>query len=96
MANSGSTYNLLSGATATSAQFVVNGGRYIWSINAGTWNGATATLQVLGADGATEMTVTSTTADTNVMVDCGHNATMRVAISAGPPTNVNSSLRQVI
>lgn len=88
-------YSLLAGATATGNPVSVTGGRYIWAIQAGTWNGATATLQVLGPDGSTYQTVATATADTNVNVLIGEGASMKVAISVATPTNVNSTLRGV-
>ena len=44
--------------TLTSAQFMLGGGEY-WFGAVGTFNGGTATLQRVGPDGATPVTVTT-------------------------------------
>lgn len=88
-------FTLLSNATATGQQAQLPGGRYIWTVNASNWNGATASLQSVGADGTTLMTATSLTADGNAEVIVGQDAKVQVTITGGPPTAVFSTLRGV-
>lgn len=85
---------LLSNAGATGQQSTLPGGRYVWTVNCPTWNGATATLQVLGADGATLMNVVSATQDGSFDITVGQNATVQVTVSGGPPSGMYSTMRQ--
>ena len=88
----GATYALLSNASATGgAVGGVRGGAYIWT-SVGTWNAATATLQSLGPDGVTWLDVDTLTANGRKGVVIGENATVRVALTGGPPAGVYSSL----
>lgn len=84
---------LLSNATATSDPEAVLGGRYIWSAIA-TWSGATAQLQFLGPNGTTWVDVAGAvlTADGAVGVFIANGSSVRVLITAGPPSAVYSIL----
>lgn len=90
------SFALLNNTAVTGPDVTVPGGRFIWTVNAGAWNGATATLQTVGADGATRMPVATLTADGAVDVICGQNATLRVAVTGGPPTAMYSSVGGVM
>lgn len=94
-------YQLLSAATATGAGVgSILGGDYVWRAESSNWNGATATLQFLGLDGSTWFPVRNAantadvtlTANGQVGVGVGQGSTLRVAITGGPPTAMNSSL----
>lgn len=92
------TYSLLANATVTGA-FVgpVFGASYLWSCVASNWNGATATLQVLGPDAATVLAVTTMTANNTIGVVIGSSygvnvANVRVAISVAVPVGVYCNL----
>lgn len=78
----------------------VSGGDYIWRVESPNWNGATATLQFLGLDGATWFPVRNAgdTADVartttgSVAVGIAQGSILRVVVSATNPTNMNSQL----
>ena len=92
-----STYTLLSDASSTGDWVVVAGGSYTWSA-AGTFSGATLTLQSLGEDGTTAvdtgatLTATGTYAD---VLEIGDGTSVRVAITGGPPSGITSRLRVI-
>lgn len=93
-------YTLLSGATATGQQVgPISGGDYIWRVE-GTFGGATATLQFLGLDGTTWNPVrnaantadVSLTANGSVAVGIAQGSFVRVALTGGTPTGMNSAI----
>jgi len=91
-------YTLLSNATATGQSTVaVMGGDYLWRAEASNWNGATATLQFLGLDGATWYNLTddanapvTLTANGQKAIGVAQGSFVRVSITGGPPTAMNS------
>lgn len=94
-------YTLLSGATATGQSVgPVSGGDYVWRAESSNFNGATATLQFLGLDGTTWYPVrnaansadVSLTATGSVPVGVSQGSFLRVAITGGTPTAMNSAL----
>ncbi|WP_216331175.1 DUF5110 domain-containing protein [Rhizobium sp. X9] len=94
-------YTLLAGATATGSQVgPISGGDYIWRAESANWNGATATLQYLGLDGATWYPVRNAantadvtlTATGSVAIGVAQGSVLRVAISGGTPAPMNSVL----
>lgn len=78
----------------------ISGGDYIWRVEASNWNSGTATLQFLGLDGATWYPVrnAANTADVtlsangSVSVGVAQGAILRVNVTAGAPTAMNSVL----
>lgn len=70
----------------------VRGGSYIWAATATAWGGATVTLQALGPDGTTWLSVDSLTANGAKGVVVGEGATLQLAISGGAPTALATSL----
>lgn len=95
-------YTLATAGTLVNA-LNVNGGRYFWTAESSNWNGATATLQRLGLDGSTWRTIRTAdnsadvalTGNGTVDLLIGQGATLRVAQSGGPPTNLYSNLAGV-
>lgn len=94
-------YTLLAGATVTGSQVgPISGGDYIWRAESANWNGATATLQYLGLDGATWYPVRNAantadvtlTATGSVAIGVAQGSVLRVAISGGTPAPMNSVL----
>ncbi|MBO9108714.1 DUF5110 domain-containing protein [Agrobacterium sp. S2/73] len=92
-------YTLLAGATATGSQVgPISGGDYIWRAESTNFNGATATLQYLGLDGATWYPVRNAantadvtlTATGSVAIGVAQGSVLRVAISGGTPAPMNS------
>lgn len=92
-------YTLLAGATATGSQVgPISGGDYIWRAESANFNGATATLQYLGLDGATWYPVRNAantadvalTATGSVAIGVAQGSVLRVAISGGTPAPMNS------
>lgn len=91
-------YTLLAGATATGSQVgPISGGDYIWRTESASWNGATATLQYLGLDGATWNNVKdSANADVTLTVNgskpigVAQGSVLRLSISGGTPSPMNS------
>ena len=91
-------YTLLAGATATGSQVgPISGGDYIWRAESANWNGATATLQYLGLDGATWNNVKDSanadvtlTANGSKAIGVAQGSVMRVSISGGTPAPMNS------
>jgi hypothetical protein len=88
---------LLDGGAATGDALPISGGVYAYAIN-GTFDGATATLQILGPDGATYI---ATGADTTLtaagvaiveLPDC--KARVLIA-SAGGSTALDASLKLI-
>ncbi len=74
------------------------GGSFVFAAVASAWNGATATLQVLGPDGATLLSAgTATTLTANgmgyVLLPPGQ---VQVTVTGGTPTNFYASLARVI
>lgn len=87
----GQAYQLLSNASVTGG--VVNyiwGGTYIWSC-LGTFNSATLTLQALGPDNSTWVTVDTMTATGQKGEVIGNGASMRVMVT-GSPSSIYCSL----
>ena len=89
-----SSYTLLSDASATGDYVEVAGGYYIWSA-AGTFNGATLTLQALGPDGATAMDIDTLSSAGSAGVDIGNGSSIRVAVSVAVPSGIYSDLTRV-
>lgn len=88
----GSTYKLLTNASASgSAVPNVVGASYVWCIQ-GTIGGATIALQALGPDGVNYITVSSQTAAGCYGVVLGANATVKVTVTGGTPSGLYSSL----
>lgn len=93
LAPAGATYTLLTNAGASGNPVTgVKNGSYVWAADATNWNGATATLKALGPGGVAYLTVDTLTANGSKGVVLGEGATVRVDITGGPPTGVNSSL----
>ncbi len=94
------SYTLLNEASATSATYErIRGGAYLWTVEGGTWGGATATLQQLKLDGTTWATILTVnggdaalTEDGELRVALKQGVTIRVLISGGPPSGINSTL----
>lgn len=101
-ANSKGQYTLLTNqaATGNGAQVgPVNGGDYIWRVEATNWNGSTATLQFLGLDGTTWFPVKDSanadvtlTANGSKGVGVAQGSFLRVAVTAANPTAMNSAI----
>ena len=88
----GGPYTLLSNASASGSPVVgIVGGSYVWSCT-GTFAGATLTLQTLGPNGSTFVTVATMTSASNTGVVIGTNATAKVTVSAGPPSAMYCTL----
>jgi len=89
--------DLLSNASATgSAKQSTVSGRFIFSI-VGTFNGATAQLQMLGPDEATYIDLAngSFTAAGAASIDVPRGGQFRVSISGGPPSGMYANLVRV-
>lgn len=89
--------DLLSNATATGAAAIWPGGTGHFAAVASAWNGASATLQFLGPDGATwiPMGVDTTLAANGTGLFQCQPGKIRVAISGGPPTAVYATANRV-
>lgn len=68
----------------TAAAVGLGAGSYVWSAIAANWNGATASLQSLGPDGSTWVTIDTLTANGTKGVVIGENAVVRISLSAAP------------
>lgn len=87
--------DLLTNATATgNAKVAQIGGRFVFAIN-GTWNGATASLDVLAPDGTSYISVATYTANATGAFDVAQGATIRVSITGGPPAGMYATLVRV-
>ena len=64
---------------------------YVWSC-LGTFGGATLTLQTLGPDGVTEVTIDTMTSAAQKGEVVGANATVRVLVSGGTPSALYCTL----
>ena len=89
---------LLSGASSTGSSSTVPSGVYTWTVY-GTWDGATATLQVTPNNGSTWISADEAIGvfTENAMMLCLlPNWPLRVAISgAGGSTSISSKLKRV-
>lgn len=87
-------YSLLSNASATGVAVDVPAGRYVFALQ-GTLGGATVTLQMLGPDGETYMSVGTDGEFTGagaveVALPAGP---VRASVAGGPPAGLYASLR---
>jgi hypothetical protein len=76
----------------------IAGGMYIFAAVSSAWNGATATLQVMGSDGATLLTPgsnTTLTANGMGVVYLGPGQA-QVTVSGGTPTALYATLSRVV
>jgi hypothetical protein len=87
------------GGTATGAQYDCPGGLMVVAAVASAWNGATATLNMLGPDGstllavsATQSTFTANGVGTVYLPPC----TLQVVVTGGPPTALYVSIARVV
>lgn len=90
---------LLKDAEATDGNnagpIIPQGGRYIWSVYAATWNGAVVTLQYLAGGTSTWVDVATANSNSAQIVVIGAKTKMRAAIT-GSPTDVTSELRAAL
>lgn len=87
------------GGVATGPQVYCPGGLMVIAAVATTWNGATATLNMLGPDGATFLQVSPTQATftaNGVGTIYLPNCTIQMAVSGGPPTALFVSIARVV
>ncbi|KTR04995.1 hypothetical protein NS365_13265 [Aureimonas ureilytica] len=92
-------YALAVNGTLTNASSI-RGGDYLWAAEATAWNGATATLQVLGQDGVTWRNLRNAansadvtlSANGQVGLGIGQGSSLRVSVTAGSPAGFYSNL----
>lgn len=92
------TINLLSNEAATGAQVLIGVGGVYQFTAAGTFGGATLTLQILGPDGTTWFaagTDATLTAAGGCIVELGNDSIVRAAVTGGSPSALFARLRGV-
>jgi hypothetical protein len=92
------TINLLSNADATGAQVILGIGGVYQFTAAGTFGGATVSLQILGPDAVTWFnagTDAVLTAAGGCIVELGNDSVVRAAVTGGSPSGLFSRLRAV-
>ncbi|KQS79020.1 hypothetical protein ASG25_10550 [Rhizobium sp. Leaf384] len=95
-------YTLLAGYSAIGSGpqvGPVDGGDYIWRVEATTWTGVTANLEFLKLDGVSWAPVLKAdtspvvaTADASIGIGIAQGSIMRVRTSGAAPVNMNSAL----
>ena len=89
---------LIRNGTSSGALTPWPGGRASVVVHANTWNGATASLQVLGPDGVTLITAgaaTTFTADGSGIVDLAPGQ-VQMTVTSGPPSGLYASIARVV
>lgn len=93
-----SNASLTSGIGSTPVEHIASGS-YLWALVAGAWNSSTIKLQYLGPDEATWLDAKDSAGNTAQMtangqlgVVVGGNATLRLVPTGGSPTGVYSKL----
>lgn len=92
------TVNLLSNEAATGAQVTLGLGGVYQFTAAGTFGGATVTLQILGPDNVTWFAAGTDAVLTSAggcIVELGNDSVVRAAVSGGAPSGLFARLRAV-
>lgn len=79
-------------ATTTANSPSLPAGSYLWDVQATSFGGATASLDVLSSDGVTFRSLATRTTSGTTGVVLGANSVVRISFTGGTPTGLYSTL----